>query len=236
MNRRYRAESGFGAPGCRSVASYEAVTAGASARAPARARRPARCCRRDGDAVSPSWTVRRRRVPGRLPRRRHLLRAIWILDHVVVAPRVVDVRFDPLRRVLGASGPPARTGATRDARRRRSPRSFRIPDFTAAGHPCGCALGVGLPRELAPRIGRWGHIFPVVAFLVPRGRGAVVSPVAGRADDPASTDSEPAAPAVGNGGESGRGGRGRYRRGVQRFGRVPSLFWDRRAGAGTPGR
>src|SRR5438132_14347537 len=77
-----------------------------NARLPARPRRPARDRRAHGDAVA-----LRRSAPGRLPRRRRVLRAERLPDHDAARPGVGGLRHDRARPLLRAPGAAAVPGA-----------------------------------------------------------------------------------------------------------------------------
>ena len=81
--------------------------------APACARRPARG-RRRGRAAVP-----RRAPAGRIPRRRRVLRAVGLPDHLAAAGRGRAHGHGRARRVLGPAGASPAPGAARGARRRR---------------------------------------------------------------------------------------------------------------------
>ena len=123
---------------------------------------------------------------GWVPRRRHVLRALGIPDHVAAHRRVGGDELPPARSVLGPAHPSAAPRAAARAHRGRALRVFHralVPARSSAGRWTGLLV---LRRELAVH-----RLRPVVlrallrrvaapAPLVARDRGAVLPGVADR--------------------------------------------------------
>ncbi len=162
---------------------------GAPIRVSARARRAPRARR----ARRASLPRRRELGAGRIPRRRHLLRAERLPHHVAPRRRVAKARPHRLPGVLGAPGPPVAPRARPRSHRRRRVRALRRPSGRARADPRRHVRLLAVPRQLAsalrvvvlrPAL----DAVPASAHLVARHRGAVVPRVATRAHTRAARD------------------------------------------------
>ena len=164
--------------------------------------------------------------PGRLLRRRRLLRPLWLPDHVAVGQGVGRHRDDPPPPVLGRAGPTPAPGPLLAGGRDRDRHGLRAAAAHHAAHPGRRAVDRVLRVELVLHPWR-GHLLlahlatlAAAAHVVAGDRGAVLPGVAarrvGRAQVRDGADAERASQRRAGGPRSPRGPRGAVGHGAGR--------------------
>ena len=152
---------------------------------PAGARRDAGARRRGGDGVPRQLGV----APGRVPRRRGLLRHLRLPDHAAADRRARALRHGEPARLLPAAGPPVAAGAVHAAHRdhgvHRAVAARRARPAAGRRHRRHHVRLELVPDLGRPGLHRDGRLRAAAAPVVVGGGGAVLPDLAGR-DDPAA--------------------------------------------------